>query len=159
MADDPRTYLLDRFATDATTLRSRAEALAGKAAPEHGPDSQASLAMAQACDEVIGLINNISGKSEDELLDALDTLGPELHSQAEDQSNAFVRSVYAGAAARIEDIVAKTRALDADDHDHDDDDVDDDDVDADDVDDDDVDDDDDDVFNILDDEDKPHEGK
>ena len=117
MADDPRTYLLDRFATDATTLRSRADMLAGKPAPEHGPDSATSRAMAKACDEVIALLNNLPFEGEDELLNALDKLGPELHSQAEDESNAFVRSVYAGAAVRIEDIVQKTRALGADDDD------------------------------------------
>ncbi len=134
MADDPRTYLLDRFASDATTLRARADILAGKPAPEHGPDSEASLAMAKACDEVIALLKNLDFESEDELLDALDKLGPELHSQAEDESNAFVRSVYAGAAARIEDIVHKTRDLNDDDTDDSDieDDADEDDVDDDD---------------------------
>ncbi len=138
MADDPRTYLLDRFATDATTLRARAELLAGKPAPEHGPDSESSLAMAQACDEVIALLNDLTVETEHQLLDALDTLGPELHSQAEDESNAFVRSVYAGAATRIEDIVQKTRDLLAGDEPDDDTDRDADDVDDDDVDDDDL---------------------
>ncbi len=140
MADDPRTYLLDRFATDATTLRSRAEMLAGRPAPEHGPDAQASRAMADACDEVIAMLNGITAETDADLLDALDTLGPKLHSEAEDQSNAFVRSVFAGAAARIEDIVNKTRALliDGDEHDGDvNDDFDEADLDDDDVDDDD----------------------
>lgn len=115
MSDDPLTYLLDRFATDATTLRARASHLAGKNAPEHGPDAEASLRMAEACEDVIALLNNISADNIDEMLDALDDLGPELHALSERATDAFVRSVYGGAATRISEIVRKTRGDEDDD--------------------------------------------
>lgn len=123
MSDDPLTYLLDRFATDATTLRARAAHLAGRNAPEHGPDADASIRMAEACEDVLALLNNLSTESDDEMLDALDALGPELHSLSERATDAFVQSVYGGAATRIAEIVRKTRG---------DEDIDDADVDADD---------------------------
>jgi len=119
MSDDPLTYLLDRFATDATTLRARAAHLAGKNAPEHGPDSDASLRMAEACEDVLALLNDLSAESDDEMLDALDDLGPELHALSERATDAFVRSVYGGAATRISEIVRKTRGDDVGDGDED----------------------------------------
>ncbi len=124
MSDDPLAYLLDRFATDATTLRARAAHLAGKNAPEHGPDAEASIRMAEACEDVLALLNDIEVESDDEMLDALDDLGPELHALSERATDAFVRSVYGGAATRISEIVRKTHG----DEDGDDDDADDDDI-------------------------------
>ncbi len=133
MSDDPLTYLLDRFATDATTLRARAAHLAGAAPPAHGPDAAASLRMAEACELVLAMLNDLSTETDDEMLDALDGLGPELHALSERAEDAFVRSVYGGAATRVSEIVRRTRGDDADA----DDDVDDDDL-PDDVADDDV---------------------
>ncbi len=127
MSDDPLTYLLDRFATDATTLRARAAHLAGKNAPEHGPDTEASIRMAEACEDVLALLNDIEVESDDEMLDALDDLGPELHALSERATDAFVRSVYGGAATRISEIVRKTHG-EEDGEDGEDDDADDDDI-------------------------------
>lgn len=121
MADDPLTYLLDRFATDATTLRARADHLAGRKAPEHGPDAAASIRMAEACEDVLALLNNLSVTAPDNVLDALEGLGPELHALSERATDAFVRSVYGGAATRISDVVQKSRSDEIEhDDDHDD---------------------------------------
>lgn len=120
MADDPRSYLLDRFTTDAVTLRARAAQLAGKPAPPHGPNAAASELMAEACDHVAMLIAELSDHVSDQLA-ALDDLLPRLASLAEGAPDPFVRSVYGGAATRIAEIVSKERAdesaelLDADD--------------------------------------------
>jgi hypothetical protein len=114
MSDDPVTYLLDRFATDATTLRARADMLAGQPAPPHGPDAAASRAMADACEEVITLLHGVESDSEDTLLESLEALGPELHALAERAKSDFVRSVYAGAATRITEIVRRTRGDESD---------------------------------------------
>jgi len=125
MSDDPLTYLLDRFATDATTLRARAAHLTGQNAPEHGPDAEASIRMAEACEDVLALLNDLSTQNDEEMLDALDDLGPELHALSERATDAFVRSVYGGAATRVADVVQRTRRHDDDAEDGDDDDVDD----------------------------------
>jgi hypothetical protein len=126
MSADPLTYLLDRFATDAVTLRARAAHLAGASAPAHGPDAAASLRMAEACELVIAMLNDLSTETDDEMLDALDGLGPELHALSERAEDAFVRSVYGGAATRVSEIVRRSRGDEADGDD--DDDVDDDDL-------------------------------
>jgi hypothetical protein len=97
MADDPRSYLLDRFTTDAATLRARAAQLAGQPAPAHGPNAAASERMAEACDDV------------STQLTGLDDLLPRLATLAERAGDAFVRSVYGGAATRIAEIVSKER--------------------------------------------------
>ncbi len=117
MSHDVLTYLLDRFATDANTLRARAQMFAGKASPEHGPDSAASMEMADACDRIVAMLNDLSHDDEDELLDALDTLGPELHALAERAPDEYVRSVYGGAATRLQEVVMRARG---DGHDDDD---------------------------------------
>jgi hypothetical protein len=109
MADDPRSYLLDRFASDAATLRERAAQLAGKPSPAHGPDAVASERMAEACDHVGALLTDLSEHVLEQLA-ALDELLPRLAALAERAEDAFVRSVYGGAATRISDIVAKERA-------------------------------------------------
>lgn len=120
MSDDPLTYLLDRFATDAVTLRARTDLLVGKPAPEHGPDGNASREMAEACEQVIAMLKDLEQQSDDELLDALDALGPELHALSERAPNDFVRSVYGGAATRIEQVVQRARGDDDEDDDEDD---------------------------------------
>lgn len=120
MSDDALTYLLDRFATDAVTLRARTDLLRGKPAPEHGPDGNASREMAEACEQVIAMLKDLEQQSDEALLDALDALGPELHALSERAPNDFVRSVYGGAATRIEQVVQRARG-DADDNDEEDD--------------------------------------
>lgn len=124
MADDPRSYLLDRFTTDATTLRERAALLAGKPAPAHGPNAAASERMAEACDHVVTLISDL-GNDVHEQLERLDELLPQIAALAERATDAFVRSVYGGAATRIAEIVTKERSALAPDDlpeaDHDDD--------------------------------------
>lgn len=142
MADDPRSYLLARFTADAVTLRERAAQLAGKPAPAHGPNAEASERMADACDHVASLIGNLSDEVAEQLT-ALDDLLPEIAARSARAEDAFVRSVYGGAATRIAEIVTKERsALDAHEADAlepeheadaDDDDVDDDDLDDDDA--------------------------
>ena len=52
MSADIREYLIERFRTDAQTLRQRAAAIAGAARPAPGPDAALSRAMADACDDV-----------------------------------------------------------------------------------------------------------
>lgn len=142
MEDEPLAYLLHRFATDATTLRARADHLGAKT-PEHGPDAAASRRMADACDDVLQRLNALATLSDDALLSALAALGPALESRASGASDAYVRSVYGGAAARVDDVVSRTRAAQtADDLPDDADELDDDLGDDDDLDDDDVDDDD-----------------
>jgi len=111
MADDPRSYLLDRFTADAVTLRVRAAQLAGKPAPAHGPDAAASERMAEACDHVAMLIADLGDSVPDQLM-ALDDLLPRLAALAERATDAFVRSVYGGAATRIAEIVSRERAVD-----------------------------------------------
>jgi hypothetical protein len=68
---------------------------------------------------VLALLNDLSAESDDEMLDALDDLGPELHALSERATDAFVRSVYGGAATRISEIVRKTRGDDVGDGDED----------------------------------------
>jgi len=109
MPDDPRSYLLDRFTADAVTLRERAAQLTGKPAPAHGPNAAASARMAEACDQVASLIGNLSDQVAEQLT-ALDDLLPEIAALSERADDAFVRSVYGGAATRIADIVTKERA-------------------------------------------------
>jgi hypothetical protein len=109
MSDDPRSYLLDRFATDAATLRARASQLAGKPSPAHGPNATASERMAEACDHVATLLGDL-GDDVFGQLSALDNLLPRLAALAERAEDAYVRSVYGGAATRIAEIVAKERA-------------------------------------------------
>lgn len=109
MTDDPRSYLLDRFTTDATTLRGRATLLAGKPAPAHGPNAAASERMAEACDHVVALLDDLSDNVVEQL-EGLDALLPQLAALAERATDAFVRSVYGGAATRIAEIVTKERS-------------------------------------------------
>ncbi len=144
MSDEPLAYLLHRFATDAATLRARAEQLSAKP-PAHGPDAAASRRMADACDLVLAQLNSAAARAGDDLLGALEQLGPQLEAQAARAPDAYVRSVYGGAAARVQEVVVRTRAAlddtapddDALDEESNDDDLDDDDFD-DDVDDDDL---------------------
>jgi hypothetical protein len=144
MSTTAREYLVDRFQTDALALRERMAVLA-RGAKVPGPDAATSKRMAEACEEVVtmlqAIVNNGHAAAE---LEAIMALLPllELRAAAQ-QSNPAVRSVYAGAATRIRevrsaeatwtqtDVIADEDAdvADADlDADLDDDDVDDDDL-------------------------------
>jgi hypothetical protein len=111
MTADPRSYLLDRFRTDAETLRARAAQLAGKPAPTHGPDAAASHRMADACDHISALLEalpeDVAGQ-----LEALEQITMQLKPLVERAPDPFVRSVYGGAATRIADIVTRERSAD-----------------------------------------------
>lgn len=115
MTHDPRSYLLDRFLADASTLRTRAAELAA-APPRHGPDAAASERMARACDDVVSrlraLPDDVAGQ-----VAGLEALAPALRALSEQASDPFVRSVYGGAATRVGDIATQERAamLDGDD--------------------------------------------
>ena len=168
MPSDIREYLLDRFRTDATTLRQRAEALRAAAKPSPGPNAELSAAMASACDDVVALAEELPEHAPlNVIVDALKVLVPRLllmASSPEAVASPAIRSVYVGACTRAQELIAAEAnaanttdrdALSARTADHvgfdedftdddidDDSDADDEDVDDDDVDDDDVDDDD-----------------
>ena len=116
MSTDPRAYLRSRFTDDAATLRARAATLATGPAPRHGPDATASRAMADACDTVVTLLDELADANDiDTQLAALDALVPRLHALAERAPDALVRSVFVGAATRVHDVVTKERtSLDED---------------------------------------------
>jgi hypothetical protein len=96
---------MDRFAADAATLRERAAQLAGQPVPPHGPSAEVSARMAEACDDVLALLATASGDDVLVALDTLNALRPTLDARAQHASDPFIRSVYAGASARIADIV------------------------------------------------------
>ena len=106
MRQDARQYLLDRFTTDATALRSRAESLrSAKSSP--GPDADTSIRMAEACERVAQLVRELpANEPPGIMLQSLATLTLPL----EDLSRAHarepaVRAVYAGAATRIRELL------------------------------------------------------
>jgi hypothetical protein len=105
---DPRAYLLDRFRTDAQTLRERMLALeAGGSRP--GPDAATSRAMAAACDAVVDLIAGLPPDGRGTGLTALRDLLPGLQTLSEHHAaQPAVRAVYAGAMTRIRDLIATT---------------------------------------------------
>lgn len=112
----PRDYLLERFTTDATVLRARAAALrAGP--PQPGPDAATSARMADACDDVVALLQTAAAHEDDEgaAVAALAELLPMLeqraaavdaagHCATARGANAPVRAVYLGAATRIREV-------------------------------------------------------
>lgn len=143
MPADIREYLIERFRGDAATLRQRAASLAGVKNPSPGPDASLSTAMAVACEEVVALAEQLPVNAPlDEIVSALQNMLPELAKRANDPvaaASPAVRSVYAGATTRVQELItAETSAMasSADDneelHDADLDDLDIDDPDADD---------------------------
>lgn len=114
MAEDIRDYLIDRFSSDARTLRERAAALAEAKSkgqkPAPGPDAGVSLAMAEACDEVVHLAHKLPEHAPlSDIIDALKLMLPELHSRANNsasQKSPPVRSVYMGAGTRVQELIA-----------------------------------------------------
>ncbi|MEO7358907.1 MAG: hypothetical protein ABI120_01170 [Gemmatimonadaceae bacterium] len=107
---DIREYLLDRFMTDAATLRQRANLLKGVTKPSPGPNAALSTAMADACDHVIALTEQLpEHASVDVMLDALTLLVPKLMQLADAPQLATspaIRSVYIGACTRAHELIA-----------------------------------------------------
>jgi hypothetical protein len=105
MPQNARDYLVDRFLADAVALRERVRAMA-QGAKLAGPDATTSQRMANACDEVVGMLQAITTNGDARAtLDALLALVPLLeHKAAQHQSAPAVRSVYAGAATRIREV-------------------------------------------------------
>ncbi len=107
---------------DAATLRARAEALradatrGGGRAPSPGPDAATSGRMADACEAVVRLLRNLpatgdaSDVDREAALEALAALVPVLEGEARASGGApAVRSVYAGAATRVREVLAAAR--------------------------------------------------
>jgi hypothetical protein len=103
-ADDPRGYLLDRFRTDAETLRDRTTALeSGAVRP--GPDVATSRAMAAACDAVVALLDALAPSDQIPSLASIQAMVPRLQALAtHSAAQPAVRAVYAGAITRIRDL-------------------------------------------------------
>lgn len=108
---DIREYLLDRFTTDASTLRQRADALRGAPKPSAGPDAVLSAAMADACDHVVALVEQLPVDAPvDAMLDSLKALVPKLMQIAaspEASKSPAIRAVYVGACTRAQELIAK----------------------------------------------------
>jgi len=97
-------YLLDRFRTDADTLRARAATLRnGPAQP--GPDANMSTAMANACDTVTAMLQAVPATADaPDILASLQALIPLLEKHAHAEAAPPVRAVYAGAATRVREV-------------------------------------------------------
>ena len=108
MSDEARQYLLERFLSDAKTLRSRAASL-GVSRPPAGPDAATSTRMAEACDRVAALIRSLpANEPPGIMLQSLATLALPLEDLARESADSpAVRSVYVGAATRIRELLAK----------------------------------------------------
>lgn len=105
MSTTAREYLVNRFQSDAAVLRERV-ALMARGTKVPGPDAAASSRMAEACEEVVAMLQAIATNGDaDAELDAIMALVPLLeHRAAEQKSAPAVRSVYAGAATRIREV-------------------------------------------------------
>ncbi len=99
-------YLLDRFKTDADTLRARAAAL--RLAPaQPGPDASVSMAMAHACDTVTAMLQAVPATSDaPTLLASLQALIPLFEKHAQAETAPPVRAVYVGAATRVREVTS-----------------------------------------------------
>jgi hypothetical protein len=113
MPADIRDYLMERFRSDAETLRARALMLdsAARNAPKAaGPDALLSRAMADACDDIAGLAQGLPEFAPlTDILRALRELLPTLRERTDSPvalGNPAVRSVYAGAATRVQEVIA-----------------------------------------------------
>ncbi|MEP6833083.1 MAG: hypothetical protein ABJB74_06795 [Gemmatimonas sp.] len=115
MPADIREYLLDRFTSDSTTLRHRAESLQAQSQtdvnkPSPGPNAALSSAMANACDNVVALAQQLpEHASVAVIVDALQVMVPKLTQLAnspEAASSPAVRSVYMGASTRVQELIA-----------------------------------------------------
>ncbi len=102
-------YLIDRFRSDATTLRERAAALRG-GPPRPGPHAAMSHQMASACDDVIAMLDAVpAGDPRPTIVAALTALIPLLERRAAASSAPPVRSVFIGAATRIREVIEAER--------------------------------------------------
>lgn len=112
---DIRSYLVERFRSDAATLRQRSDGLSSVSGTVVGPDAALSRHMADACDEVAGLAELLPADcSVTDILVALQHLLPELARRAADPALSAapaVRSVYAGAATRVQELIAAESRL------------------------------------------------
>ncbi len=107
-----RAYLLDRFRTDGETLRQRVNTLRTRGATrsgpsQPGPDAAMSERMANACDDVVAMIEAIPEHDDVEVVaGTLRALIPLLEQRAAQSVAAPpVRAVYVGAATRIREVV------------------------------------------------------
>ena len=110
MPADIREYLLDRFKTDAATLRLRADSLKGETKLSPGPNAALSTAMANACEHVVALAEELPEHAPvDVMLDALKVLVPKLMQIANSPAVAAspnIRAVYLGACTRAQELIA-----------------------------------------------------
>ncbi len=115
MSEDIREYLIERFRGDAATLRQRAASLAGAKKPSPGPDAALSTAMAVACEDVVALADQLPVNAPlDVIVTALQHMLSELAQRANapaSTASPAVRSVYAGATTRVQELIsAETNA-------------------------------------------------
>ena len=98
-------YLLDRFRTDAAALRQRAGVLRS-GTPQPGPDRDTSLRMADACDDVVAMVEAIpASDGAADMVATLSALIPLLEQRATAaRDTPAIRAVYVGAATRIREI-------------------------------------------------------
>lgn len=118
MPADIRDYLLERFRSDAGTLRQRADSLQSSGTGSPGPDAAVSRAMANACDDVAMLAEALpQHASLAAIVSALHVMLPELTRRAtapEAMATPAVRAVYVGACTRVQEVItAETSAATA----------------------------------------------
>lgn len=115
MPADIREYLIERFRADAITLRDRVRMLQASSArpgskPVAGPDVALSAAMADACDHVVELATQLPERASlEDIVAALRSLLPTLTAHGSGAPASVppaVRSVYAGAATRVVELIA-----------------------------------------------------
>lgn len=111
MPSEPRAYLLERFRSDAVTLRQRADALRAARTTSDGtaplgPDAATSERMARACEDVVAMLEAIpDGEDAPAVLASIAALSPLLDQRAQrEAATPAVRAVYAGAATRIREV-------------------------------------------------------
>ncbi|MBL0940236.1 MAG: hypothetical protein IBJ03_15180 [Gemmatimonadaceae bacterium] len=106
MTEDARTYLRHRFTHDATQLRERvAQMRKGTNIP--GPDANTSQRMAEACDDVVTMLESLPQHSDPALtVESLLALVPQLEKRAQGAGVPPVRAVYMGAATRVKEVAA-----------------------------------------------------
>lgn len=101
-----RDYLISRFTEDARALHERVSTMRrGTKVP--GPDAATSERMADACEDVIDLLEEIGadGEEEPDTTALAAALVPQLEARMKQhQAQAAVRSVYAGAIARLREV-------------------------------------------------------
>ncbi len=110
---DPRSYLIDRFTSDANALRARAMTLREdkSSGTIPGPDASTSESMASACDNIVTMLTQ-TVESDDRsivLSDLLHLTSALKQLSITHSRQPAVRAVYDGAAARIREIEAAER--------------------------------------------------